>query len=202
MLPNGCFRGGFLVLLVNPRHLCCRFTADCLICNDTEYKLENFLLGLTENDASVQCLLIRSKFSQDRLPEASPVSVEIDLQLYNPEAEKEGNPFSASLSPSYTLTHTRSIDKDTHSHPSAMRQGGPNRINSFGPAIKWKLLNFQKLLSKCLHCTPVRIYASHKHPHTHTHTHLHHMLQLWSADRVCADLHPRMEDNPPTRCRE
>lgn len=84
--------------------------------------MENFLLGLTENDASVQCLLIRSKFSQDRLPEASPVSVEIDLQLYNPEAEKGGNPFSTSLSPSYTHKHTQYRQGHTHTPLQCVRE--------------------------------------------------------------------------------
>lgn len=125
-------------------------------------KLLNFLFGSTGHVLLFQFFKpffsTKREFPTNRLAETSPVSVETAVWLDYLDTEKGGYPLSDSLS----HTHT----DHTHTHPSAMRQGGPDRINSFGPALNWTLLNIQKLLRKPLHCT------LHKYtPNTHTHTH-------------------------------
>lgn len=160
MLPKGWLGVCFLMLLANPHHLCSRSWVDLSKSHWYENKTAHFLLGLRENHASV---LIKSKFPTNRLSETSPVSLETVMPLDYLETDKGGHPLLWFCLP---LSHT-------HTHPSAMRQGGPNRINSFGPAINWKLLNFEKLLSKCLHCTLYKFTPNTRtHAHTHPHTYI------------------------------
>lgn len=158
MLPKGWLGVCFLMLLANPHHLCSRSWVDLSKLHWYENKTTNFLLGLTDNHASVPGLLIKSKFPTNRLSETSPVSLETVMRLDYPDTDKGGHPLLWFCLP-LSHTHTQT-DRQRHTHPSAMRQGGPNRINSFGPAINWKLLNFEKLLSKCLHCSLYK-FTSH-----------------------------------------